>query len=98
MAQRYQELIPNPDVVELEDIGHFPLIEAPQAVLRHFLAFLGEKRKGDCLKGLARNDSPNLARVCQSSDRFITRDLYILKPVAVYGFHVKHGMTFRPPI
>ena len=43
MAQRYQELIPNPDVVELEDIGHFPLIEAPQAVLRHFLAFVGEK-------------------------------------------------------
>ena len=42
MAQRYQELIPNPDVVELEDIGHFPLIEAPQAVLRHFLAFVGE--------------------------------------------------------
>ena len=40
MVQRYQELIPNPDVVELEDIGHFPLIEAPQAVLRHFLAFV----------------------------------------------------------
>lgn len=40
MAQRYQELIPNPDVVELDDIGHFPLIEAPQAVLHHFLAFV----------------------------------------------------------
>lgn len=43
MAQRYQELIPNPDVVELEDIGHFPLIEAPQAVLKYFLAFVGEE-------------------------------------------------------
>ena len=42
MAQRYQELIPNPDVVELEDIGHFPLIEAPQKVLQYFLAFVGE--------------------------------------------------------
>ena len=42
MAQRYQELIPNPDVVELEDIGHFPLIEAPQAVLQQFLTFVGE--------------------------------------------------------
>ena len=40
MAQRYQELIPNPDVVELKDIGHFPLIEAPQAVLQQFLAFV----------------------------------------------------------
>ena len=43
MAQRYQELIPNPDLVELEDIGHFPLVEAPQAVLKHFLAFVGEE-------------------------------------------------------
>ena len=43
MAQRYQELIPNPDVVELEDIGHFPLIEAPKEVLQHFLAFVGEE-------------------------------------------------------
>ena len=40
MAQRYQELIPNPDVVELKDIGHFPLIEAPQAVLQQFLSFV----------------------------------------------------------
>lgn len=42
MAQRYKEVIPNPDVVKLEDIGHFPLIEAPQAVLKHFLTFVGE--------------------------------------------------------
>ena len=36
MVNRYRELIPNPQVVELKDIGHFPLIEAPKAVLHHF--------------------------------------------------------------
>ena len=40
MAERYKELIPNPDVVVLEEIGHFPLIEAPKEVLQHFLAFV----------------------------------------------------------
>ena len=43
MAERYKELIPNPDVVELEEIGHFPLIEAPQVVLQYFLTFVGEE-------------------------------------------------------
>ena len=43
MAKRYRELLPNPDVVELDQIGHFPLIEAPEAVLKHFLAFVGGK-------------------------------------------------------
>ena len=43
MAKRYRELLPNPDVVELDQIGHFPLIEAQEAVLKHFLAFVGEK-------------------------------------------------------
>ncbi len=38
MAQRYLEIIPNPDVVMLDDnIGHWPQIEAPDAVLVHFL-------------------------------------------------------------
>jgi pimeloyl-ACP methyl ester carboxylesterase len=38
MAQRYLEIIPNPDVVTLDDnIGHWPQIEAPDAVLAHFL-------------------------------------------------------------
>jgi pimeloyl-ACP methyl ester carboxylesterase len=38
MAQRYLEVIPNPDVVMLDDnIGHWPQIEAPEAVLAHFL-------------------------------------------------------------
>ena len=41
MAQRYLEVIPNPDVVMLDDnIGHWPQIEAPDAVLEHFLAHI----------------------------------------------------------
>lgn len=42
MADRYNEIIPNPDVVELKDIGHFPLIEAPDLVLKYYLEFVGE--------------------------------------------------------
>jgi pimeloyl-ACP methyl ester carboxylesterase len=39
MADRYREVIPNADVVMLDDdIGHWPQIEAPDAVLTHFLA------------------------------------------------------------
>ncbi len=40
MTERYRELIPHPDVVLLEDIGHFPLIEAPDETLTHYLAFV----------------------------------------------------------
>jgi len=39
MVQRYEELIPNPDVVRLEGIGHYPQVEAPDAVLEAFFAF-----------------------------------------------------------
>lgn len=38
MAQRYLEVIPNPDVVMLDDeIAHWPQIEVPDEVLTHFL-------------------------------------------------------------
>jgi pimeloyl-ACP methyl ester carboxylesterase len=41
MAQRYSEVISNPDVVMLDDaIGHWPQLEAPDAVLEHFLAHI----------------------------------------------------------
>jgi pimeloyl-ACP methyl ester carboxylesterase len=41
MAQRYREVIPDPDVVMLDDgIAHWPQIEAPEAVLTHFLAHI----------------------------------------------------------
>ena len=39
MAARYLAVIPNSDVVMLDDtIGHWPQIEAPDAVLENFLA------------------------------------------------------------
>ena len=39
MARRYAEVIPHPDVVLLDErIGHWPQLEAPEAVLEHFLA------------------------------------------------------------
>ena len=41
MADRYAELIPEPDIVLLsDDVGHWPQIEDPQAVLTHFLEFI----------------------------------------------------------
>jgi pimeloyl-ACP methyl ester carboxylesterase len=41
MARRYAEVIPHPDVVMLaDDIGHWPQLEAPDAVLTHFLAHI----------------------------------------------------------
>jgi len=39
MAQHYRELIPNADVVELEGIGHYPQVQAPEAVLNAYLEF-----------------------------------------------------------
>lgn len=42
MAQRYSDIIPNPDVVLLDDaIGHWPQLEAPDAVLEALLAHVG---------------------------------------------------------
>lgn len=40
MVDRYRQLVPNPDIIELKQIGHFPLIEAPKAVLEHYLDFI----------------------------------------------------------
>jgi pimeloyl-ACP methyl ester carboxylesterase len=39
MVARYRELVPNPDVVELPGIGHYPQVEAPDAVLKAFMEF-----------------------------------------------------------
>ncbi|WP_349269147.1 alpha/beta hydrolase [Mycolicibacterium parafortuitum] len=36
MARRYREVIPDADVVMLESIGHWPQLEDPDAVWRHF--------------------------------------------------------------
>ncbi len=41
MARRYAEVVPEPNVVMLaDDIGHWPQLEAPEAVLKHFLAHI----------------------------------------------------------
>jgi len=39
MVARYKELIPQPNVTKLHDIGHYPQVEAPQAVLKAYLEF-----------------------------------------------------------
>lgn len=39
MVARYRELVPNPDTVILDGIGHYPQVEAPDAVLAAFLDF-----------------------------------------------------------
>jgi len=39
MVERYRQLVPNPDTVQLQGIGHYPHTEAPVQVLRHYLAF-----------------------------------------------------------
>jgi pimeloyl-ACP methyl ester carboxylesterase len=39
LAARYRELVPNPDVVLLPGIGHYPQTEDPEGVLRAFEAF-----------------------------------------------------------
>lgn len=40
MAARYRELVPNPDVVLLDGIGHYPQLEAPERVLEAYLEFV----------------------------------------------------------
>ncbi|APR81735.1 Hydrolase, alpha/beta fold family protein [Minicystis rosea] len=39
MVARYREMVPQADVVELPDIGHYPQVEDPEGVLRGFMAF-----------------------------------------------------------
>ena len=39
MVKRYRELITNSDIVELEGVGHYPQLEAPEQVLNAFLEF-----------------------------------------------------------
>jgi pimeloyl-ACP methyl ester carboxylesterase len=44
MAARYRELVPDPDVVMLPDVGHYPQVEAPDAVLAAYRAFADTRR------------------------------------------------------
>ena len=40
MADRYRELVPNPDVILLPGIGHYPQVENPTGVVRELREFL----------------------------------------------------------
>ena len=40
MVTRFRELVPQVDVVSLEHVGHWPQIEAPEAVARSFMDFV----------------------------------------------------------
>ena len=42
MVKRYVQLIPNPDVIELQNIGHFPLVESPEMVVKYYIQFLNQ--------------------------------------------------------
>jgi pimeloyl-ACP methyl ester carboxylesterase len=39
MVARYRELVREPDVVELAGVGHYPQLEAPEAVLSAVIDF-----------------------------------------------------------
>lgn len=40
MVERYRQLIPNPDVVGLSNIGHYPQLEAPQPIVESILSVI----------------------------------------------------------
>jgi len=40
MVRRYRELVPRPDIVELDDVGHYPQLEAADRMAAAALAFL----------------------------------------------------------
>ena len=39
MVKRYRELITNPDIIELEGVGHYPQLEQPNQVTQSFFEF-----------------------------------------------------------
>lgn len=39
MAEFYKEIVPNADVIVLQEIGHYPQVEAPEQVLFHYYEF-----------------------------------------------------------
>jgi pimeloyl-ACP methyl ester carboxylesterase len=43
MADRYRQLVPRPDVVLLEQTGHYPQVERPDQVLEAFLPFAARR-------------------------------------------------------
>lgn len=45
MAKRYAEIVPNPDIVSLPDVGHWPQFEAPDAVFTALMDFVQQHTK-----------------------------------------------------
>jgi pimeloyl-ACP methyl ester carboxylesterase len=39
LAERYRELVPHADVVVFDELGHYPHLEAPAAILAAYLDF-----------------------------------------------------------
>ncbi|MBI3717323.1 MAG: alpha/beta hydrolase [Sphingobacteriales bacterium] len=39
MVERYKEVIPNPDVIEISGCGHYPQMEMPEIVIKNYAAF-----------------------------------------------------------
>ena len=37
MVERYEQLVPDADIVRLEKVGHYPQVEAPEQVLAAIL-------------------------------------------------------------
>ena len=50
MAERYRALVPKADIVSLEQVGHWPQIEAPQAVLAAAVLFIEAAYSGNSVK------------------------------------------------
>ena len=47
IGERYRELIPSADVIDLEGIGHYPQLEDSEAVVREYLAFRKTRGRAD---------------------------------------------------
>jgi pimeloyl-ACP methyl ester carboxylesterase len=39
LVQRFREIMPHTDIIELPEIGHYPQVEAPQTVINHYFEF-----------------------------------------------------------
>lgn len=42
LAERYEEVVDRPDVIHLEEAGHYPQTERPDLVLHHYLDFINK--------------------------------------------------------
>lgn len=50
LVQRYRQLVPGADVVELPGIGHYPQLEAPARVAAAFIEFARQGPQGPTIE------------------------------------------------